>query len=102
MLIQFVKFKSALSTEDVQKVIHERSARYEALPGLLEKYYGVEQETGEVCGVYIWDSVESLRAFRESDLAKTIPSAYRVVGSPRIEVFDLVLQLRAKAATAAR
>jgi inosine-uridine nucleoside N-ribohydrolase len=87
VLIQFVKFKSALSTEDVQKVIHERSPRYEALPGLLEKYYGVQHETGEVYGVYTWDSVAaafarnwSTRSQREGAAGK-IPPVERVGGS---------------------
>lgn len=98
MLIQFVKFKSNLSADDIIRVVDERISEYEALPGLLQKYYGLDRETGEGCGVYIWDSEESLREFRESELAKTIPVAYEVIGSPRVEVFDLVRQLRSETA----
>ena len=45
-------------------------------------------------GVYLWDSAESLAAFRESDLAKTIPDAYRVVEPPAVEVGDVLFPLR--------
>ena len=37
-----------------------------------------------------------MRQFRESDLAATIPDAYRVEGEPRVEVFKVVSVLRAE------
>lgn len=100
MLIQFVKFKSGLSEDDIIRVVNERAPEYEALPGLLQKFYGLERESGEACGVYIWDSEESLRAFRQSELAKTIPVAYEAIGSPRVEIFELIRQLRTEQAPA--
>jgi hypothetical protein len=35
-----------------------------------------------------------MREFRQSDLAASIPDAYRVEGEPRVEVFDVVSVLR--------
>ena len=32
--------------------------------------------------------------FRASDLAKTIPAAYRVVGTPKICTYDMLFPLR--------
>src|SRR5919197_293940 len=39
MIIQTVKFKSALSEEEVRRVMEERAPQFHALPGLLQKYY---------------------------------------------------------------
>jgi hypothetical protein len=37
-----------------------------------------------------------MREFRESDLAATIPEAYRVEGEPRVEAFEVVSVLRSE------
>jgi heme-degrading monooxygenase HmoA len=94
MVIQIVKFKSGLSDTEVERVMKEREPRFRALPGLLQKYYGREKETGEFAGIYLWDSEESIREFRETELAKTIPAAYEAASTPRIELFDVFSQLR--------
>jgi heme-degrading monooxygenase HmoA len=94
MIILTVKFKSALSDSDVLQVMKERAPGFRALPGLIQKYYGREKETGEFTGIYVWDSEESLREYRETELARTIPEAYKAEGQPRIEVFEVPLMLR--------
>jgi hypothetical protein len=92
-VIQFVKFSSPLTDEEARSVMERRAPEFRQVPGLLQKYYGREMATGEVCGIYIFDSEDSLRAFRETELARTIPSAYQIE-SPRIEVFELLFPLR--------
>ncbi len=94
MIIQTVKFNSALSEAEIQGVMEERAPQFRALPGLLQKYYLRDIQTGEVGAVYIWDSEESLRAYRQSDLAQTIASAYKAVERPRVEIFETVMILR--------
>ena len=91
-VIQFVKFSSPLSDDEVRAVMERRAPEFRGVPGLVQKYYGREVETGDTCGIYLFDSEESLHAFRQTDLARTIPSAYRVE-SPRIEVFELLFPL---------
>jgi heme-degrading monooxygenase HmoA len=95
MIIQFVKFRSSLSDADVGRVMQERVPRFRALPGLVQKYYGREASTGEYTGIYVWDSEQSAREFRQTELARTIPDAYKVQGQPRIEFFDVLFPLRA-------
>jgi heme-degrading monooxygenase HmoA len=92
--IQLVKLKSSLPYDEVMRVMEERAPEFRAIPGLVQKYYGHEKETGEFCGVYIWESEESLKEFRQSELARTIPVAYKADGQPRIEVFDVISLLR--------
>lgn len=94
MILQMVKLKSALPEEELMKRAKEREPEFKAIPGLLQKYYVKLDEPGHYGGVYIWDSKESLMAFKESDLAKSIPKAYEVVEPPNIEVMNVLFQLR--------
>jgi heme-degrading monooxygenase HmoA len=96
MIVQVVKYKTGLSDGEAAETIAERAPQYEALPGLRQKLYIKEQGTGEYGGIYLWEDEDSMRRFRESDLAATIPEAYRVVGEPRVEVFEVVSILRAE------
>ena len=87
MIIQVVKFKSGLSTEEARRIMDERAPDYRALPGLLHKYYVQEPATGDLGGIYLWDSEKSLPAFRESDLASTISVASSFSASERLSKF---------------
>ena len=94
MVIQIIKFKSELSEEEVFKVADERKPQFQAIKGLVQKYYVKDNKTGEYGGIYIWDSEESLKSYRQSELASSIPKAYKIIGSPTIEVLNLVYPLR--------
>ncbi len=94
MILQIVKLRTELSEEELLRIAHDRAPQFRAIPGLIQKYYVRREGPGEFAGVYLWDSAESLAAFRESDLAKTIPDAYRVVEPPAVEVGDVLFPLR--------
>jgi len=94
MILQFVKLKSNLPEEELLTKAKERKPEFEAIPGLLQKYYVKMNEEGSYGGIYVWDSTESLKAFKESDLAKSIPQAYEVVEAPNIEIMNILFQLR--------
>jgi hypothetical protein len=44
--------------------------------------------------LYVWESLEALAAFRESELRATIAKAYQVQGEPDIEVYRIFKVLR--------
>jgi len=94
MIIQTIKFKSQLTEEEVMRIARERESQFQAIPGLIQKYYIKPQQENHYGGVYIWDSIESLNAYRASDLATSIPTAYGIIGVPDIEVVDVIFQLR--------
>lgn len=77
--ILFVRVRSNLDMEELERRLLERMPRFRAVPGLAQKLYGRDEATGDVCGVYFFESDEALAAFRESELAKTIASAYEAV-----------------------
>ena len=93
-LILLVKFKSALSLEEVSAVIDSRTDEFRELKGLQQKYYLHEPATDEYAGLYFWESNEDFLVYRDSELRATIASAYQTEGEPRIEVFNILKPLR--------
>ena len=94
MVLQIVRLKSNLPEEELLRRAKEREPQFKAIPGLLQKYYVKIGDSNQYGGFYVWDSKESLLAFRESDLAKSIPQAYEVIETPNIEIMDIMFQLR--------
>jgi heme-degrading monooxygenase HmoA len=94
MVVLFVQFESALSEEEVWAVAEERLPQFRAVPGLLQKYYVKTGRPNGYGGVYVWDSEESLNAYRASDLAASIPGAYQVIGAPQVERLEVLFPLR--------
>jgi len=52
--------------------------------------YVRENSTGQVGGIYVFDSKENLEAFRNSDLAKSIGEAYKFLEPPTIRALEVV------------
>ncbi|MCK5280384.1 MAG: hypothetical protein KAK04_17640 [Cyclobacteriaceae bacterium] len=93
-IMQIVKLKTELSEEEMLKVAKEREPEFKAIPGIIQKYYVKLGGRGEYGGVYIWDSAESLKEFKESELAATIPKAYKAIEPPSVEIVDIMFELR--------
>ena len=94
MILQIVKLRSELSEDELLKIAHERAPQFRALEGLIQKYYVRRDGPGEYAGIYVWDSRESLDAFRDSELAASIAKAYRVIEPPVVEVNEVLFPLR--------
>ncbi|TPN82910.1 YdhR family protein [Aquimarina algicola] len=94
MILQIIKLKSDLPEEELQKRAKNREPNFKSISGLLQKYYIKTSKEGEYGGVYIWDSLQSLQAYQQSDLAKSIPAAYAIKEVPDIEMMDIIFQLR--------
>jgi heme-degrading monooxygenase HmoA len=94
MIIQIIKLKSGLPEDELLKTAKEREPKFRAIPGLIQKYYVKLEQEGQYGGIYVWDSKESLQAYRKSDLASSIPEAYKLLEAPDIEVLDVLFQLR--------
>ena len=90
--VLFVRIKSDLDTDAFDHRLLERRPRFRDVPGLLQKVYGRDSATGDVCGIYFFESEEALDAFRETELARTIPAAYQAIDVRR-EVYDVLYSL---------
>ena len=88
-----VRITSSLAPEELDRRLLERRPRFLDVPGLVQKVYGRDPESGDVCGIYFFEDGESLRSFRETELARTIPSAYEAV-EVRREAYEVLYPLR--------
>lgn len=91
-VVLFVRAKSGLDEEDLERRLLERRPRFRDVPGLVQKIYGREEATGAVCGIYFFETQAALAAYRETELAQTIASAYEVT-EIRLEVYDVLYPL---------
>jgi heme-degrading monooxygenase HmoA len=90
--ILFVRIKSRLCAEEFERRLAERRPRFREVPGLVQKIYGREGGTGDVCGIYFFESEDALAKFRETELARTIPTAYEAIDVRR-EAYEVLYPL---------
>jgi hypothetical protein len=90
--ILFVRIKSDLDTQEFDRRLLERRPHFRDVPGLVQKIYGRDEATGDVCGIYFFETQQALAAFRESELAASIPAAYDALDVRR-EVYELLYPL---------
>ena len=90
--ILFVRVKSDLDPEELERRVLERRPRFKEVPGLIQKIYGRDESSGDVCGIYFFESKEALAAFRDTELAKTIPTAYEA-NEIRREAYEVLYPL---------
>jgi hypothetical protein len=67
----FVRAKSTLDPAELERRLLERRPRFLDVPGLVQKIYGRDESTGDVCGIYIFEDQNALAQFRASELART-------------------------------
>jgi heme-degrading monooxygenase HmoA len=89
-----VRFKSALRLDEINEIVEQRAPEFEALPGLIQKYYLQDTATGEYAGLYLWESPEALESYRDSELRASIAGAYQAEGEPDIELYRVFKLLR--------
>ena len=94
MRILIVKFSSPLADSEVQQLFQQRLPAVSAAPGRLQKYYTREASSGDYIGVHVFDSDESLECYRNCELSRSLPSVYRTTAPPRVEVLEVLFQLR--------
>jgi len=93
MIIQIIRYKSGLSHDEVNQRFIDRSDRYREVPGLIQKYYVKFSKSGEYGGIYVWDSPESLNAWRAGNLSGTLAGTYQIEGEPSRELAEVMLVL---------
>lgn len=59
----------------------------------MQKIFGHDPASGDLCGIYFFESRKALDAYRATELAKSIPDAYEATDVRR-EVFEELYRLR--------
>jgi len=92
--VLLVKFSSSLSADNLMRTCQDDLEAFRSVPGLLQKYYIAEEETGAISGFYIFTSKEDRERFWDSALAKSIPARYGVIpDSLRVEKYAMAIVL---------
>ncbi|MEJ2082468.1 MAG: YdhR family protein [Acidobacteriota bacterium] len=91
-VVLFVRVASSLDLEELERRALERKPRFRGVPGLVQKIYGRDPASGDMCGIYFFESTEALAAFRESELARSIAAAYEAI-DVRPEIFEVLYPL---------
>jgi hypothetical protein len=92
--VLLVKFNSTLSAENLMDVCKADMKTFRTVPGLIQKYYIAEENTGALSGIYIFDTKSARAAFWTSELAKNIPIRYGVIAETlRVEQYDMAIIL---------
>lgn len=91
--VLFVRIESDLGLKELERRIRERKPGFLEIPGLLQKIYGHDPESGDICGIYFFTSRAELEAYRETALAQSIPEAYSATDVRR-EMFEVLDTLR--------
>ena len=92
--VLLVKFNSTFNAEKLLNVCQQDLETFRNVPGLIQKYYIVEEGTGALSGFYIFETKSARTAFWTSDLAKTIPAQYGVIPETlRVEQYDMAIVL---------
>jgi hypothetical protein len=92
-VVLFVRVGSELELDELERRVLDRRPSFVEVPGLIQKIYGRDPQSGDWCGIYFFESHEALDAFRETELAKSIPDAYEATNVRR-EVFEVMFPLR--------
>ena len=90
--VLFVRAKSNLDPAELENRLIERRPHFLDVPGLVQKIYGRDESTGDVCGIYFFENKNALAEFRETELAMTIPTAYEVT-EIRMEAYEILYPL---------
>jgi hypothetical protein len=91
--VLFVRISADLDPEEFERRLVERRPQFLEVPGLLQKIYGRDPASGDVCGIYFFETEEALDAFRDTELARTIPAFYEATDVRR-EIYEVLYPLR--------
>lgn len=88
-----VLFRTDMAGDDALQKVEETKDVFRRVPGLQQKYYVRDPATGEMGGVYVFDSRESLERFRASGISQKALRSFKLVGPPAIRVFEIATAL---------
>jgi hypothetical protein len=89
MWVLFILFKSGLQTKEALALMKKRTDKFKNVKGLDQKLWIHDEVSGELGGIYVFDSRDHLEAFQRSDLAKGIAGTYKLVGRPTRRVLKV-------------
>jgi heme-degrading monooxygenase HmoA len=93
-IVQIVQFESNKTRAEVLAAADERKPMFEAMDGLVQRYYLELEAPNHYGGVYIWKDKASMAAFLQSDLFRGISAAYGIASKPQVQIASGLSPLR--------
>lgn len=90
-----VRAQSRKSAEELKALYLAGVDKFRGMPGLSQKYYIHNPETGEVGGVYIFHTREAADAYLGGPILASVGERYDVEGEITLEVVDVDMTLSA-------
>ena len=95
-----VRFNSTYSLEELNEICLASLENFRSIPGLVQKYYVIEEFAGSFSSIYMFESKSFRAAFSASDFAKGIPTRYRMIPDTiRVEYYDILIVLNEESST---
>jgi hypothetical protein len=89
-----VRFNSNYSLEELNEICLSDLENFRSVPGLVQKYYVAEEYSGAISSIYMFESKTTRAAFSVSDLAKGMPSRYKMIPDTiRVEYYNTLIVL---------
>jgi hypothetical protein len=89
-----VRFNSTYGSKDLVNLFQNDLEDFKNVPGLIQKYYVAEENTGVNGGIYVFENKETREAFWNSKLAKSIPGRYGVkLETLRVEELNVTIDM---------
>lgn len=89
MYLLNVRFHSEKPLAEIQAMSEASRSAFRQVPGLQEKFYVRNEESGEVGGVYLFDSLEHLEAYVSGPIMQAMPERFAMRDEPRLEILDV-------------
>ena len=86
VIVEF-EYGDEFEPDRIAAIAHEARGRFEALPGLRQKAFTVDEAHRRAVNVYLWDSEEQARAFFSDELVERVAVLYGV--RPTVSFVDV-------------
>jgi hypothetical protein len=93
MWIVSMRFRSELDEAEIIRLSEESFPKFRAVPGLRQKYYVKNADTGLVGGIYLFESEQTARDYVAGPIPAAVPQRFNVSGEVAIEVLEVALTL---------
>lgn len=89
MYLLSVRFRSEKAISEIEEMTRATLPMFRELPGLIEKYYVEDEETGHVGGVYVWETLEQLQNYLNGPIIAAMPERMAMPEPPTFEILEV-------------
>ncbi|MGF0258075.1 YdhR family protein [Rhodococcus erythropolis] len=89
MYLLSIRFRAGKPHQEIQAMSAASLPMFRKMPGLLEKYFVENSETGEVGGIYLWETVEQVQEYLDGPVVAAMPERFGLTEPLTYEIFEV-------------